>query len=72
MGVPLEADAFVAHVSQLLENIQENLFAQAEAFRDSSIRDVSSYEELKAAVAEGYWARGPWAGEVQHNENTRE
>jgi prolyl-tRNA synthetase len=24
--------------------------------------DVKSYEELKAAVAEGLWARGPWAG----------
>ena len=39
------------------------LFAQAEEFRDSSIRDVSSYEEAQAAIAEGYWARGPWAGE---------
>lgn len=24
--------------------------------------DVSSYEELQAAVAERKWARGPWAG----------
>lgn len=27
----------------------------------SNIVDVSSYEELKEAIAEGKWARGPWS-----------
>lgn len=35
---------------------------QAEAFTEANIVNVSSYEELKAAVAERKWARGPWAG----------
>jgi hypothetical protein len=30
--------------------------------RDANIVDVSSYDELKAAVAAGKWARGGWAG----------
>ena len=30
---------------------------------DANIVDVSSYEELKAAVGDGKWARGPWAGQ---------
>jgi prolyl-tRNA synthetase len=27
----------------------------------SNIVDVSSYGELKEAIAEGKWARGPWS-----------
>lgn len=39
---------------------------QATEFRDANIVDVTSYEELQAAVKEGKWARGPWAGWLQH------
>lgn len=35
---------------------------QAQAFTDSNITEVSSYEELKAAIADRRWARGAWAG----------
>ena len=38
------------------------LSVQASAFTEANIVDVGSYEELKAAVAERKWARGPWAG----------
>lgn len=53
MGVPLEAGAFVAHVSGLLEEVQGALLAQAREFRDANIVDVKSYDELKEAVAAG-------------------
>lgn len=39
-------------------------YVQAQAFTDSNIVDVSSYEELQAAVAERKWARGAWAGQT--------
>lgn len=52
-GVPLEAGAFVAHVSALLDDIQASLLRQAQEFRDANIVEVASYEELQAAVAEG-------------------
>lgn len=55
-GVPMEPAAFVAHVQGLLEEVQGALLAQARAFRDANIVDVSSYEEMQAAVAEGAWA----------------
>ncbi len=45
-----------------LEDIQRSLLEKAIAFRDANIVDVSSYDELKAAVAENKWARGWWAG----------
>jgi prolyl-tRNA synthetase len=61
-GVPLEAGAFVAHVSALLGEVQASLLAEATAFRDANIVDVASYAELQAAIAAGKWARGPWAG----------
>jgi len=38
------------------------LRVQASTFTEANIVDVGSYEELKAAVAERKWARGPWAG----------
>jgi hypothetical protein len=56
MGVSMEPSAFVAHVQGLLSEVQAALLAEATAFRDANIVDVTSYEELKAAVAEG--ARG--------------
>jgi prolyl-tRNA synthetase len=40
----------------------DGLSVQASAFTEANIVDVGSYEELKAAVAERKWARGPWAG----------
>lgn len=43
--------------------VQEGLLAEATAFRDSNIVDVTSYGELKEAISAGKWARGPWAGE---------
>ena len=61
-GVPLEAASFVEHIQRTLGEIQDGLFADAKAFRDANIRDVSTYDELKKAIAEGFWARGPWAG----------
>jgi hypothetical protein len=42
--------------------VQEGLLAEATAFRDANIVDVTSYDELKQAIEEGKWAKGPWAG----------
>lgn len=65
MGVPMEPPAFVAAVQGLLGEVQDALLASATAFRDENIVDVTSYEELKAAVAEGERARvGPEEGKL--------
>ncbi len=42
--------------------MQAGLLEEATAFRDANIVDVSSYDELKAAIEAGKWARGHWAG----------
>lgn len=61
-GVTLEGSAFVKKMKDALAEVQSGLYAEALAFRDSNVRDVSTYPELKLAISEGYWARGPWAG----------
>lgn len=60
MGVPMDPPAFVAAVQGLLGQVQDALLASASAFRDENIVDVSSYEELKAVVAEGQWLLRGW------------
>lgn len=71
-GVPMDPAGFVAHVRGALDEIQAGLLADAAAFRDASIVDVSSYEELKAAIAEGKWARGGWAASDEDEKQVKE
>lgn len=47
---------------QWLADIQSSLLARATEFRDANIVEVSSYDELKDAIAANKWARGWWAG----------
>ncbi|KMS99287.1 hypothetical protein BVRB_2g046160 [Beta vulgaris subsp. vulgaris] len=60
-GVSMEPDVLVSYVKDKLDEIQASLLRMAASFRDSNIVDVSSYEELKAAISDGKWARGPWS-----------
>ena len=62
VGVPMEPAGFVAHVQGLLAEVQAALLAQVTAFRVANIVDVTSCDELKAAVAEG--GRAPGLGGV--------
>lgn len=71
-GVSMEEKPLVEFVKNRLEEIQESLLARATAFRDSNIVDVSSYEELKEAIKEGQWARGPWAGSDEDEARVKE
>jgi prolyl-tRNA synthetase len=64
-GVPLEAVQLVATLRTALDEVQASLLAQATAFRDAHIVDVSSYEHLQKVVDSGCWARGPWSGSVE-------
>ncbi|CAO2826073.1 unnamed protein product [Amaranthus hypochondriacus] len=61
-GVSMEPDALVPYIKDKLDEIQASLLSMATSFRDSNIVDVASYDELKAAVSDGKWARGPWSG----------
>lgn len=71
-GVPQEPGELVAHVNGLLDEVQAALLAEATKFRDENIVDVGSYEELKAAVEEGKWARAGWAGSDDDERRVKE
>ncbi|XP_020256004.1 proline--tRNA ligase, chloroplastic/mitochondrial-like isoform X3 [Asparagus officinalis] len=60
-AVSMEHSALEAHVKSRLEDVQASLLQRATSFRDSNIVDASSYEELKRAISQGKWARGPWS-----------
>jgi len=71
-GVSMDEGSLVEFIQKRLEEVQESLLARATAFRDSNIVDVGSYEELKAAVQEGKWARGPWAASDEDEARVKE
>ncbi|XP_027162177.1 proline--tRNA ligase, chloroplastic/mitochondrial isoform X1 [Coffea eugenioides] len=60
-GISMDCSILVAYVKGLLDEIQSCLLERATSFRDCNIVDVSSYDELKEAISQGKWARGPWS-----------
>ncbi|XP_043720530.1 proline--tRNA ligase, chloroplastic/mitochondrial isoform X2 [Telopea speciosissima] len=61
-GVSMESSILEAYVKDKLDEVQSSLLEKAISFRNSNILDVSSYDELKEAISQGKWARGPWSG----------
>ena len=55
-------DGAVEAAQALLIDIQRNLLEDAREFRDAHIQDASSYDELRAIVDAGDWARAWWDG----------
>jgi prolyl-tRNA synthetase len=62
----------VEAVRDLLETVQANMLAQARAFRDENIHDVTGYDELRSVVEAGGWARGWWAGSDDDERRVKE
>ncbi|KAM3378419.1 proline-tRNA ligase, chloroplastic/mitochondrial isoform X1 [Capsicum galapagoense] len=60
-GISMEPSVLVAYIKDKLDEVQSSLLERATTFRDSNIVDVYSYNELKEAIAQGRWARGPWS-----------
>ena len=58
----LPLDSLTQNIEQLLADIQQNMFRQADEFRMAHTKDVSTYDELKAQVNGGY-ARAMWCGD---------
>lgn len=65
-------DGIGAAVTDLLAEVQANMLAQATAFRNAHIHDVSSYDELRQVVEAGEWARGWWAASDSDERRVKE
>ncbi|KAJ6684143.1 hypothetical protein OIU85_007798 [Salix viminalis] len=71
-GISMEPSILEAYVKDKLDEIQSSLLGRATSFRDSNIVDVSSYDELKAAITIGKWARGPWSASDADEQRVKE
>jgi prolyl-tRNA synthetase len=58
-------DGIEAYVKNLLDQIQENIYKKAVAFRDSHIYECESYDEFKEKVKDGGFFLCPWDGTVE-------
>jgi prolyl-tRNA synthetase len=57
-------DGLTAHITALLDEIQQNLFDRALRFREENTFTVNSYDELREVVEKGF-ARCYWAGTTE-------
>ena len=68
----LPLDGIEAHVEQLLQDIQKNIFEKAKAYRDSRIQKVDSYEEFKQKIEEGGFFLCHWDGTAETEARIKE
>ncbi|SHJ11046.1 prolyl-tRNA synthetase [Cruoricaptor ignavus] len=68
---PLENIA--EYISQLLDEIQDNIFRKALKFRDENITEVDTYEEFKKVLEEkGGFISAHWDGTAEEEEQIKE
>lgn len=68
----LKWSELTVRVPALLEDIQKSLYERACAFRDAHTTEVSSYEDLKAALAAGGWVKCFFAGSKEDEKKIKE
>lgn len=61
----LPFEGIAEHISRLLEDIQHNLFRKAQAFRDSMIRKVDTYDDFKKEIEKGGFLLCHWDGTTE-------
>ena len=60
---PVPIEGLAEHIPGVLDGIQDELFAEALAFRESHTFRPSSYEELRALIKDpGGFVEAPWCG----------
>jgi len=67
----LPQDGLAVSVSALLDEVHNGLLAQATAFRDANIHDVTTYDELKQVVEAGGFARGWWEEDAENEKRIK-
>lgn len=68
--IPLENLA--DHISQLLAEIQINLFDRAKKFRDASTKTADTWEEFTALLDEGGFIKAHWDGTAETEQKIKE
>lgn len=65
-------DGIVDYVSNLLEDIQNNIYTKARNFRDSHIFEANSYDEFKELIEKGGFVLAHWDGTTETEERVKE
>ena len=66
-------DQIVAHIQQLLENIQSNIYNKALQYRNTHITEVNSYDEFKELLeTKGGFLSAHWDGTPETEERIKE
>ena len=69
---PIALDSAAAHVRELLDDVQRQLFDDALAFREANTHEPGSYDELKAQMAgDGGFAVTGWCGDEACEERVK-
>ena len=68
--LPLEG--IEQHIEQLMNDIQQNIFQKAKAYRDSRIQKVDTYEEFKQKIEDGGFFLCPWDGTAETEARIKE
>lgn len=58
----VQVNAIVDKVSQMLDDIHNNLFAQAKEFMNNNTHKIDSYDEFKKIIKDGGFIRCGWDG----------
>ncbi len=59
----MQEEGLINGIKERLESIQKGMYDNSKRFILSRVRKVLTYEELKLAVAEGFFAQAPWCGD---------
>ncbi len=70
--VSVPQDGLGSRIEELLDDIQNNIYKKALAFRDSKIRKVDSWEEFKNEVGKGGFLLCHWDGTKETEEKIKE
>jgi prolyl-tRNA synthetase len=69
----VSSEGLSAYVHSLLEEIQQNLYNKALAFRDASITEVNSWDEFKQVISEkGGFVAAHWDGTGETEDKIKE
>jgi prolyl-tRNA synthetase len=65
-------DSLIDHIKSLLDEIQENIFQKALAFRNENTFEASDYEDFKLKIEKGGFVLAHWDGEGETEEKIKE
>ncbi|MCI7429685.1 MAG: proline--tRNA ligase [Bacteroidales bacterium] len=68
----LPCEGIDAYVQDLLEEIQQNIYRKALAFREAQTREVNSYDEFKEEIEKGGFLLCHWDGTPETEEKIKE